>query len=227
MHASVRPSIHTDVCAPSSHQHLCSQSQNQSSNPTRTPNQVFYAPWKAPKPSEERTRQGVGMWATEKRADGSVRWVWCGPEGKAGAEGEKSVDAYGEPRMAEGACHEVNLEQERLAQEKEKAEQEAEANKEKVAEEEKEVEEERKEVEEEKAAEAEVAREVQAGESVRQSPQSFVHYAASDTQHADAVVCVCGVCVCVCVCVCLHMPLCAKQRANYRIYMSYVSSYVP
>lgn len=120
---------------------------------------VFYAPWKAPKPLEENLskRQGVGMWATEKRADGSVRWVWCGPEGMAGAEGDKSLDEYGEPRMAEGACHEVNLEQERLAYEKEQAKKAEEAKEEELAKEKKEVDEERKEVEKEKLREDETA----------------------------------------------------------------------
>lgn len=89
---------------------------------------VYYAAWKKPKPDKISENAGVGMWATEKRADGAVRWVWCGPEGKtlfffprpqrlpyicvligvylifyytgtAGAEGEKSVDEYGAPQV--------------------------------------------------------------------------------------------------------------------------------
>ena len=117
---------------------------------------VFYSPWRQPKP-EISEKHGIGTWATEKRADGGVRWVWCGPEGMAGADGDKSVDGFGQVRMAQGACHSVHLEHERLALAKEKKLKEEEAKKREMEEEE----EERK--EDEAAREAEVEEEIREG----------------------------------------------------------------
>jgi len=120
---------------------------------------VFYAPWKKPKPPASESNMH-GAWATEQKADGSVRWVWCGPHGLAGAEGDKSVDEYGQSRMAEGACHGVDLERQRLAQEaeeKKNTEQQAKTNekkRDKIEEEEKEVEAKEEEIAEDKAAQA-------------------------------------------------------------------------
>jgi hypothetical protein len=131
---------------------------------------VFYSAWRKPKP-EVSEKHGIGMWATEKRADGSVRWVWCGPEGKAGAEGEKSLDEFGEPRMAEGACHGVNLEQEKLKQEKEEEEKEKEDE---VKEEETKKEEEEK---EEKEREDEAARKAEEKEEVEEEWQNYANEA--------------------------------------------------
>ena len=135
---------------------------------------VFYSPWRKPKP-EIGTRHGVGMWATEKNAEGAVRWVWCGPAGRAGAAGDKSLDGYGEPRTVEGACHGVNLEQERLKQLEEKKQQEA---KERLEEEAHAAEEEAEAAREERAAhDAEVVEE--AAEDKKRDDEDLVHDAAA------------------------------------------------